>query len=567
MKKRLMCGLVACGLCVMYAAAAGDPATIVSDPSPIKKDNGFTVTITLDKDYGSTDVCCYTWAVCGGKNVEVATWDDVPSTPKLKMSGSGGVYTLSVDNIKSFYGLTDAQEAVLEKLGFIARQGGSQTQDCFVEVVSPVYSGGEGTPSDPYQISTAADLSRLSATPADWGASFVLTADITGVGDFAGIGSMENPFTGDFDGGRHTVEGVKVASTEGVGSATGFFNALGGNASVHDLGLKHVTVSGATFCGALAGYVASGTIERCYTSGVVNGNSICIGGFAGQNCGTISDCYSTANVISHGDYAAGGLVGKNTGTVQRTYASGDVTGHNYVGAVVGANYGTVLRSVAMNLHIVSSAGAAYAGRFGGNNNAENTVTESARAAMRASAPALDLTSDTNLSWSGMTHSQEEWGDAAHHGVTADQLLGDKATYSETLGWDFGDTWTWVGNERSTASLSDADKRYPVLAGIEGQDAPGSAAFYEMTAIEVIGADTACGIEVFPTLVENTISVSAPAAIAALHVSAMNGAAVVSAKGNGSRRMELDMSELTPGVYFLSVTAADGSHATVKLVKK
>ena len=40
------------------------------------------------------------------------------------------------------------------------------------------YSGGSGTPDDPYQIATAADLILLGETQEDYDKHFVMTADI-----------------------------------------------------------------------------------------------------------------------------------------------------------------------------------------------------------------------------------------------------------------------------------------------------------------------------------------------------------------------------------------------------
>lgn len=559
-------------MCVMHAAAT-DSARIVSNPDPIETKSGFEITITLESaDYGSAQVYCYTWTVGGSQ--PTFNWDDAVKGDKYKMSGSGKVFTFKVDDIKEFYGLTDEQFKSLTQIGFIARTTSAQTGNCMVDVIyngdSRLYSGGEGTYDAPYLISNVADLNYLAATPAHWGSDkyFKLTSDIHAVGDFQGIGSMEKPFGAHFDGAHHTISGVKVSGTDrGIGSATGFFNALQATSEVHDLGLKDVSVSGVTYVGGLAGYSIGSTIERCYTSGNVIGTSICVGGLVGENDGNISDCYSTATVTSDGDFAVGGLVGKNIGWIERTYASGDVKGHNYVGAVVGSNHGVVLYSVAMNLHIASGDGAMFAGRFGGNNNRLNQVNRTSNASLSAAMQAVALGSDTNLSWSGMQHSQNKWDDMAHHAISADQALGDKATYANTLGWDFTDTWTWVGKENSDTRANATEKRYPVLAGIEGQEAPASDAFYTMTPIGEIEADTAGGIEVFPTAVENTFSVSAPSAIAALQVVAVNGATVLGLGGNGAQVMEVDMEGVMPGVYFLGVTLSDGTRATVKLVKK
>lgn len=558
MRKRLLCGLLLGGLCAMHAVADSSAAEIQSRPSPITKTSGFEITITTS-DFGQ-EVYCYTWTV-GGSQPEFA-WADAISE-KYRMTGSGGVYTLSVDNLQEFYGLNDTQLASVTKLGFIARtKSGSQTDDCFVEVIDRLYSGGDGSAASPYLISGMDDLKTLASTPEHMSKCFRLDADIENAGDFAGIGSMETPFTGEFDGACHTISGLNVhRHNAAIGSATGFFNAVGGEAHIHSLGVKNATVTGVTYCGVLAGHVASGTIERCYTSGSVTGTSICIGGLAGMNGGHIADCYSTADVTSDGDYAAGGLAGKNTGLVERTYASGDVTAHNYVGAVIGANYGTVLHSVAMNLNITSTAGSLYAGRFGGNNNGENTVSHAAARAGEGNQ------TDTNLSWDEMRHSQAEWSDLAHHAISANQALGDKATYASGLGWDFSGTWEWVGNDTYRPEASKTEQRYPVLASIDGQEAPASQQFYDMTGIEVAGADAAGGISVWPTSVDNTLTVTAPAPIASLRLTAVNGAVAAVPRACGANEQTIDLSSAASGVYLLGVTLADGTSASFKIVKK
>lgn len=572
MRKRLLFSCLSVLLCAMHTVAANYSASISSDPDPLYAEKPFTVTIKItdDKSFDS-DVWVWTWVKYDGKAKNpISKWED-GMVDKMKMKKiDNKTFSFTVSDVKTFYGITDDELAKVTEFGFIARTNYDQTNDKSIGVQHYIwlYSGGEGTADAPYLIANAEDLNSLAGKPEHWDKHFRLTADISGMGDFAGIGSMDKPFNGTFDGAHHTVSGVKVSGTTRIiGSATGFFNALGDGASVHDLGLKDITVAGMTYCGGLAGYVGGGSIDRCYTSGTVTGQSICVGGLAGENGGVISDCYSTANVTSDGDYAAGGLVGKNTGTIQRTYASGDVRAHNYVGAVVGANYGRVLYSVAMNLNISSTDGSRYAGRFGGNNNAQNVVKDAAPASLLAASQNIDLSTDTNLSWSGMNHSQNKWEDVAHHAVDADEALGVKSTYANTLGWNFTDTWKWVGKEAPDAQTTLGEQRYPVLAGIDGQEAPGSEAFYIMTAIGDVEADTAGGIEVFPTAVENTFSVSAPSAIAALQIVAVSGATVLGVSGNGAQSMEVDMEGVMPGVYFLGVTLADGTRSTVKLVKK
>ena len=89
----------------------------------------------------------------------------------------------------------------------------------------------------------------------------------------------------------------------------------------------------------------------------------------------------------------------------------------------------------------------------------------------------------------------------------------------------------------------------------------------MTAISDIVVDTAGGIYVFPTAVENTFTVSAHAAIAALQAMAINGATVLSLSGNGDRELTVDFSAVAPGIYLVRTTLADGTDKVIKIIKK
>jgi hypothetical protein len=89
------------------------------------------------------------------------------------------------------------------------------------------YGGGSGTPEDPYQIATPADLLLLGDSPEDYDKHFILTADVDldpnlpgrRVFDKAVIGADANDatwwfegtsFTGVFDGNGHTISHLTV---------------------------------------------------------------------------------------------------------------------------------------------------------------------------------------------------------------------------------------------------------------------------------------------------------------------------------------------------------------------
>ena len=221
------------------------------------------------------------------------------------------------------------------------------------------YSGGSGTAQDPYQIATAADLIDLGETPQDYDKHFKLVADIDldprlpggKTFDKAVIapGSFFNnkynpfqgtPFTGVFDGNRHTISHLTITGED----CLGLFGQLLSEAEVKNLGMVDVRITGSGYyAGGLVGHNGDGCVVHCYSTGVVRGGQY-VGGLAGENHGAVMHCYSSSAV--QGTFAAGGLAGSNYGgTVAQCYSTGAVSGNTSVGGLVAANWswGTVSR--------------------------------------------------------------------------------------------------------------------------------------------------------------------------------------------------------------------------------
>ena len=207
------------------------------------------------------------------------------------------------------------------------------------------YSGGTGEPNDPYQIATAEDLILLGDNPEDYDKHFILTADIDlnpnlperKVFDKAVIGTTSKiPFTGVFDGDRHTISNLKIT---GVGDLA-LFGYLGFGAIVSGLGLEavEVTSTGTGTGGSIGGLVGenNGSIINSYSTGKIAGYWG-IGGLVGyNNHGSITMSYSTGAVS--GDVSIGGLVGYNEiGYLTRCYSKATVTGKANVGGLVGTS--------------------------------------------------------------------------------------------------------------------------------------------------------------------------------------------------------------------------------------
>ena len=118
-------------------------------------------------------------------------------------------------------------------------------------------------------------------------------------------------YSGTFDGGGHTVTGLKVTGNFVYAGLIGY--------------LSYGTVKNV----ALEGVDIATDNEYGYAGGVVGNN----------NCGTVTNCYSTGTVTARGGSAcAGGVVGWSSGTVTACYSTGTVTGTGGAGGVVGDMY-------------------------------------------------------------------------------------------------------------------------------------------------------------------------------------------------------------------------------------
>lgn len=131
--------------------------------------------------------------------------------------------------------------------------------------------------------------------------------DLSGTG-FGGIPS----FGGRWEGQGHTVSGLNLTAD---GSVQGLF--------------RYIQTSGAVY-----NTTASGTVQP-------GGTRAQVGGFAGQNAGTIENCRFDGTVT--GTSQVGGMAGVNTadGVISGCTVSGSVYGDHFIGGIVGSNDGVV----------------------------------------------------------------------------------------------------------------------------------------------------------------------------------------------------------------------------------
>ena len=168
--------------------------------------------------------------------------------------------------------------------------------------------------------------------------NIILANDITMTGNWTPIGDKNsnpyyltnNPYTGTFDGGGHTLTGLTISGGYEVAGLIGY---LGSDGTVKNLALKNANVNGKEYVGGIAG-LNSGTITACSSAGgKVSGDSA--GGIAGWNGGTVTACWSTATVSGTN---AGGIAGINySGGITACWSTASVSGINK-GGIAGRNY-------------------------------------------------------------------------------------------------------------------------------------------------------------------------------------------------------------------------------------
>jgi hypothetical protein len=249
-----------------------------------------------------------------------------------------------------------------------------------------VYGGGSGTSGYPWKIYTLNHLLYLGNHPSDYNKYFILMNDIDMAGhtysqaiiapdtDNVTTGFQGTVFTGSFNGNNHRISNLTINDPDNR-DFLGLFGLVGTAAQIQYLGVENVSITAtggaSTNIGALAGFLNSGSVTNCNSTGTISasGSSAFLGGLIGYNSGTITSCnatvnmngtlyvgglvgdnvsgtitscYATGTVTSNSGYYIGGLAGhSNSGSISTCYATGDASGFDYIGGLVGWNNGSI----------------------------------------------------------------------------------------------------------------------------------------------------------------------------------------------------------------------------------
>ncbi len=218
------------------------------------------------------------------------------------------------------------------------------------------YNGGSGAESNPYRISSKADLLQLGFDKTTDNEYFVMTTDIDLAGEtFAScvIGGVYPYFQGQFDGAGYVVRNLKIdtgTGTDGESEKIGLFGRVD-DAVIKNLGVEDLDISlGAAesesiggICGSAFDFDGPSYFINCHASGIISVQSTnCsvygVGGIVGRE-GNLNNCYSDVR-ISVGDdaYGVGGGCGVFSATITNCHATGSISAGNnckYVGGLAG----------------------------------------------------------------------------------------------------------------------------------------------------------------------------------------------------------------------------------------
>ena len=183
------------------------------------------------------------------------------------------------------------------------------------------------------------------------------------------IGTGYKPFTGIFDGQKHTISGLYFNDETDY---VGLFGCVKSGGKIANVGVLDSYFKGDSWIGGICGDNEEGVIETCYNEGIVSGSQQSVGGVCGDNGGTCKNSYNTGTVSGGSESNhIGGVCGKNTKLIESCYNTGAVSGSGFVGGVCG--YGE--KSTTTNSYNTGAvSGSNYVGGVCGGANHEGTTT-------------------------------------------------------------------------------------------------------------------------------------------------------------------------------------------------
>ena len=316
-------------------------------------------------------------------------------------------------------------------------------------------SAGSGKSDDPYLISTLGNLYWMASENAEGGkwsqGKFFLQTNNIDASDtrnwthkWIPIGGRNNVipsdtsddqgtssnylFYGVYNGGGYAVDGLVYINTYNNNDLNGFFGMTGSGSVILNLNITNISITTSSQkSGGLVGYSYRTTIYNCSSTGVIYSTNQSVGGLIGQiGGGAVKNSYTACTVTGSG--SVGGLAGINQGSVSDCFSTGNVTGNtnSSTGGLLGqASNGDYYRSYT-NSPVTTTQAPYNPGGFAGIIRASTAANSFCYWNLDNESDGYNSTSNNNYTFdaSGLTSSQ----------------LQDINNFDNS--WDFVHTWAF-----------------------------------------------------------------------------------------------------------------------------
>lgn len=202
---------------------------------------------------------------------------------------------------------------------------------------------GLGTEDNPFQIYDSKDLENIIEYPNSY---YVLMNNINLIGiEWIPLGTIQNPFTGVFDGQGHGISGLTITEAYDYAGLFGYNLGSLNNFSLTDVSIEITgTIGQEIYLGSIVGY-NEGVLDNIHAldgnvSLITLGNKEYLGGLVGYNGAPVvfENLSNNLTVSGTGIGYVGGIVGYSNSTSLtfiNTYNNGAISGMDYVGGIVG----------------------------------------------------------------------------------------------------------------------------------------------------------------------------------------------------------------------------------------
>jgi hypothetical protein len=290
-----------------------------------------------------------------------------------------------------------------------------------------------------------ANILQLMSQKLDGNYFLCNSLDLKGI-NFEPIGTPENPFTGNFDGNGKIINNLTINKPNQ--DYVGLFG-YAKLAILKNIALENVQVKGRNNVGGLVGFFnrqsnvapAKSTIIDSHVSGFVKGNEK-VGGLAGQISNGfavtpyVSRNYAKCDVEGMGE--VGGLVGRSEITITMSHVEGNIksaSNAQNTGGLVGLSWANI-----EDCYVIGQvSGGFYTGGLAGQ-LVDRTTAKNCYTNVVTSADALIGTTGTV----GGTDSRNLYylSSSSKHSVAV--KIPTDFTQQSFVGFDFNNTWTWLG---------------------------------------------------------------------------------------------------------------------------